>query len=111
MQNDERPMIPLQGSYTREMLQRAVRAMMSRFRLMPSTVGGPLSTLPGSLDALASPPNAEIARFSPFGVSPNAFGGPLNALPDSLDALGSPSNVEIARFLRSAPRRTRSAAR
>lgn len=39
MQNDERPMIPLQGSYTREMLQRAVRAMMSRFRLAPWFLG------------------------------------------------------------------------
>ena len=39
MQNDERPMIHFQGSYTKEMLQRAVRAMMSKFRMAPWFLG------------------------------------------------------------------------
>jgi hypothetical protein len=35
----ERPMIPFQGSYTREMLQRATRLMLARFRLVPWLFG------------------------------------------------------------------------
>lgn len=39
MQNEERPMIPFQGSYTKEMVQCAIRATMAGFRLAPWFLG------------------------------------------------------------------------
>lgn len=64
MQNDERPMIPFQGSYTKEMLQRMTRVVLSKFLKVPWVLGCLLAffTLYTVIRILQGAPAGDVLR-------------------------------------------------